>query len=371
MSRREKFLQYWLMLLSVVLTTGCSPLENWVKERGFHYDKNYSTINKLGYKIVQEMPKPNPSWRFKSKRGIIPDVEDERNRTIKIKSTGELSKILKRVTNADLSAQLKFARHCTIKFQRPFTEEAFVFIPTYTGSESTTNRLKIVDRVLNCGKMEITIYDEHGMNISANFEVQEIGDITSSLDYIEDSNSVVSGKNFYVGYGFSEKILTTGPKHRFKIGSKPICNKELGILARLRAIREKDEAPDTYEALVTLAVNPMGPTTQANATEIQELSNKLAAMEHEWLTSQLMKAKLIPPWEYAEVAGKNMEEVPIFHEVWGPKHYIIEPGSALAIAPSDEVSFLLFFLDVSPIDKEGTGLLEYEVTVDGQRNILE
>lgn len=371
MARLQKFVGCLLSILSVVVCSSCSSsLEEWVTARGFKYDKNYSTIDKLGYKVVNGVPKPNPSWTFESRQGDTADLYKEENRTIEIKSSGELSKLMKHITDANFSADLNSVERSIITLQRPFTEEAVGLMPSYTGSESGTQKLKIVDRVLNCGKMSIKVYDKNNMNISARINLKGTIDVEGSLYYDGDSNSIISGEGYYVGYDFSEKKLTLGRIHPFKIDSEPNCDKELGILTYLYGVREKPGEPGVYEGLVALTVHPMmDPRAEPPSVKALQMELKLPETVEGVDEHGLSKAA-VDLWETATKVEKNRGETPIFKLTSGPEVYNVEMGSKLIVAPSDNVSIMLFVTDIKRI-KEGKNVANCSVLVDGQRNILE
>lgn len=358
MLKSQKHVKCWCMLLFIIWLTGCLPIEEWVKKRGFKYDKNYSTTNKLGYKVVRSIPKPNPSWEFKSRRGNIPDLKYEKNRTIKLKGGAELSEILKHITDANLATQLKFARCSKVTFQGPFYEEAVVFIPTYIEPGLSKKRLKIIDRVLNCGRMEIKIYNEYGVNVSAKFEVQKTGGFSGSLNYNEDSNSIISGENFYTGYDVSTITLTTSSPRKITVDSKTRMGNKFGVWYKLGRIRKIDEEPEIYEADIRLIVHSMGSKINPSVAHIKKLENDfivtsvkekgLLSLLQEFPTDdkEITEAVYSILWE----GRKNIHKIknatnrtPIFGVLESAKKYTVKGGDEFAIAASEEVSYLFLF----------------------------
>lgn len=380
MSRSQKFAGCLLVILSAAVCSSCSPLEKWVRERGFKYDKNYSTINKLGYKVVNGVPKPEWSWRFESRQGKTADFDKEENRTIEIKSSGELSKLMKHITDANFSADLNSVGKSIITLKNPFTEEAVKLVPIYTVAGSGTQRIKIVDRVLNCGEMRIKVYDKNNMNISAKINLKGTVDVKGSLHYEGDSNSIISGENYYVGYDFSEKKLRRGEIHSFEITSESSYNKELGVLAQLHDVNENPNAPHVHEGLVCLAIYPIG-TELSNTKSLQIAMRQIetAGKGHKrgLSTATVDEGYKAPSttdlWKTTTKVEKNTGEVFVFKSAYAeePKLYRVKMGSQLTITPSDGVSITLVITGIKQIrEGEGKDVTNYSVFVDGQTNIL-
>jgi len=286
---------------------------------------------------------------------------------------------MKHITDANFSADLGSAGKSIITLEKPFTEEAVKLAPIYTRTGSGTQRIKIVDRVLNCGKMNIKVYDKNNMNISAKINLKGTGDVKGSLHYDGNSNSIISGENYFVGYNFTEKKLTRGKIHSFEITSESSYDKELGVLTQLYDVNENPNAPHVLEGLVCLAIYPIG-TEPSNTKSLQMAMRQpeTAGKGHKrgLSTATVDEGYKAPSatdlWKTTTKVEKNTGEIFVFKSAYNqkPEFYRVEMGSQLTITPSDGVSITLVITGIKRI-KEGGGVTNYSVLVDGQRNILE
>jgi hypothetical protein len=375
MWKYNKLLLCELLFIIQFLLCGCKgPLQKWVEARGFTYDANYSTENKLGFISKPEKLEPNPDWQALSIKDYnIPDLQSFESRTLNLKSSVQLSEILQQITGSKLVSQTRLAHRSTIKLKNPFYERATFFVPRYVGPGSE-KEFKIVDKVLNCGKMEIRIFNKHNENISAELlKVEQVADINSTLIYDANSESVLSGENLYVGYTISERKVVKGQKHVFEVSSEGKTIEDLGIWARLYEIRKKE---GSYEADIRLSVYPFeSQCIQLSRAEQNLLKEEFALMcaGYEAIAQMEVEASAIKrttqPLDTSEaVIISNYRKPPVFNQSLKPQTFTIEPGQTFSKEVNENVA-VLFFIESIQSNKENENLRDGKVIIHAQRII--
>ena len=232
----RKLFPFFLILFFIQL--GCAPtLKDWVKERGYTYYADYSTINILGHEIYNNQLKNNPYLSIYSKKGDIPDVIHERNRTFKVEGSAEIENFLKTITGGNVTGKFELSATAKILLEKPFKEEAAAFIPLAPCDNRITS---IVTKVLNTGNMKVKVKDKNGIDITATFKPKQTGEVKGGM-LIEFADEItLSGKGFYVGY-LSEIQRCNKVKEKEIILKKGVefYDSEIGIYTMLVDYRKK------------------------------------------------------------------------------------------------------------------------------------
>lgn len=240
MRRYKKLILFILPLLFTHVGCGPSLLKNWVKERGYTYYPDYSTLKILGYEVRDSQLRSNPFLSLVGEKGDIPDITQKKKRVFKIEGSTEIEHFLKTITEGNITGKFEVSAEAEMTLEKPFKETASAFIPV---TPCVNREMLIVTDVLNTGIMKVTIKDKKGVNITASFKPKQAGEIKGNVQ-IEFGNEItISGKGFYVGY-FAEL------KRCVKVKEKEILiNKDnpfyrdddgIGIYANLYGYRKND-----------------------------------------------------------------------------------------------------------------------------------
>lgn len=189
------------IILSVLICTGCStlpPLNKWVEDRGYHFHKDYSSINTLGWHVEGSGNlSPSPMLiAIDHQKGDIPDISTTKNLNLHIEGKAATQQFLKAIAAMDSSADFETAYSAEILLNKPFKSEATALFPI---SSCVNKEITVVTSVLNTGNMVMTIFDEQKKNITGKFTVKQVEGRVALKGDGRDTRLEI-GKNLYVGY---------------------------------------------------------------------------------------------------------------------------------------------------------------------------
>ncbi|MDD5772449.1 MAG: hypothetical protein PHX78_03185 [bacterium] len=341
----KKLFSLFLFLILIQVNCAHTPqtLKDWVKERGYTYYTDYSTINILGYEDQKGKLQSNPYLSVSSEKGNVPDVSQEKKHIFKIEGKAEIERFLNTATEGNITGKFERSAEAEIKLEMPFKKEASAFIPL---GPCDNRVISIVTKVLNTGSMKLRIKDKSGIDITSTFK--PILAKTESGVLIESGDEItISGNNFYVGY-------QTELKHCYLVKEKEIILKlreqyhdsELGIYALLSDYREENFRG---EALVYII-----PSNFTDSKAIGENIN--------WTPFGEINVKAGNPWEDAiNLSDKKGNEEP--WRFTTSNGFKLKFGDHLGLPGISGISG--FYIEVVSLNKEEVKLkvqhIKYEV----------
>lgn len=186
-------------LCFLAFLVGCTGLERWTKGRGYEFDRDYSTINPIGYVLVDGDLRPNEHFVVAiPAKGSLPDQIESSERSIKIDGKAELSQLAKQLADLHVQGDFSSVASARLELSGPYKLSSYAFIPK-SGVVQTAS-LTVVTDVLNTGAMKMRLYDKSGTDITTSFTIPQVGDIAGGIHFSSNNELTLSGSGFFVGY---------------------------------------------------------------------------------------------------------------------------------------------------------------------------
>ena len=156
---------------------GCSsvsPINDWVRHRGYSFYPDYSTINPIGNSVDEQgQLRPYPGIVVGgTTRGEIPNLEKTEERKFVVEGSANVEKFLQALVGSSVSGDFSSISTAEVTLNEPFKEEAQTIFPQGSCDGS---KFQIVTSVLNTGDMRIVIKDTKNENITMKFKIAEGG----------------------------------------------------------------------------------------------------------------------------------------------------------------------------------------------------